>query len=282
MGDQPKFSNYYGRFFARLAKDATPWARDNIGFAGLMVIAPLVAVYIQDHNHVIDWEIVRTTAWTYLGAFVIYMAYHIIRTPWKLDVNRSQELASMATGGEELAEALNAEIAKNQKPLIKGEILQNYIGPARTGETLRSPSAVVLFVVRTWNAVQMSDIALLRYGLKVTVETPDGPRTFKGEQVQGIINLFTMSPKGSVRALNMQQEVLRPQRYMHPLRDMLGFFVPGLPAETDMFALVEIELIDTCQEPHLIVGRNLECRQQLQGLIYETTLFKAAPLDAQQ
>ena len=113
---------------------------------------------------------------------------------------------------------LIAEMNKNQKPLLEGEIVEAYIGPAMTGEKLRSPSAVVLFVVRAWNAIQMPDIVLLRYGLKVTIETPDGLRTFKGQQVRGTINLITMNPQGSVRAINMQREVLRPQRYMHPAR----------------------------------------------------------------
>lgn len=280
MESPPTFCGYYGRFLSRLAKDATPWARDNIGFAGSMVVAPLVAVYVQDHNHVIDWVIVKTTAWIYLGALVIYTAYHLIRTPWKLDVDESQKLIGLAQSAEELAKTVNTEIIKNQEPLIEGVILESFIGPATTGEMLRSPASVVLFAVRTWNAVQMPDIVLLRYGLKVTVESPDGqPRTYKGYQVQGTISLFTMQAQGSVRAISMQREVLRPQRYMYPQQDVLGFFVPGLPAETTIFTHVEIELIDTRQKSHAIVGRDLECKQQLQGLIYDTTLFKATPLD---
>ena len=49
MENPVTFREYYGRFSRKLAKDATPWARDNIGFAGAMVFLPLVAVYWKDH-----------------------------------------------------------------------------------------------------------------------------------------------------------------------------------------------------------------------------------------
>jgi len=69
------------------AKDSTPWARDNILFAGGMVFLPVIAVWIHDRNHSIDWDIVKTTFWLYLGAFGLYAAWHAVRTPWKLSLD---------------------------------------------------------------------------------------------------------------------------------------------------------------------------------------------------
>lgn len=80
------FFKYYGRFLARLRKDATPWARDNIGFAALMLVAPPLAVYLRDPSHPIDWGLVKTTLWIYLVALGIYVGYHAVRTPWKLSL----------------------------------------------------------------------------------------------------------------------------------------------------------------------------------------------------
>jgi hypothetical protein len=77
MENQPTIWNYYGRFFVRLTKDAAPWARDTIGFAGTMFLLPIAAVWIHDRGHEIDWELVNTTLWLYLAALGIYMIYHI-------------------------------------------------------------------------------------------------------------------------------------------------------------------------------------------------------------
>jgi len=80
MGEQPTVWRYYGRFLARWAKDSTPWARDNILFAGGMVFLPVIAVWIHDRNHSIDWDIVKTTFWLYLGAFGLYAAWSLRNT----------------------------------------------------------------------------------------------------------------------------------------------------------------------------------------------------------
>jgi len=120
MESSVTFSRYYGGFVRRLAKDATPWARDNIGFAGFMVIAPIAAVYAKDHNHSIDWDVVKTTGWIYLVAAGVYLAYHAIRTSWKLDQDRVAALAH-----EEIARlAAEDEVRRlTEKPDLRKESL---------------------------------------------------------------------------------------------------------------------------------------------------------------
>ncbi len=94
MNGGVSFREYYSRFFRALAIDATPWARDNIGFAGVMALSPLAAVWIRDPHHSIDWAVVRTTLWLYLAASLIYLAYYCARTAWRLDAAWSVELES--------------------------------------------------------------------------------------------------------------------------------------------------------------------------------------------
>jgi hypothetical protein len=111
MENQPTFCGYYRRFCMRLAKDATPWARDNIGFAGTMFLLPIIAVYIHDRGHEIDWELVKTTLWFYLCAFGVYVIYHAIRTPWKLDLERKNYLLEL----QAKSISLTAQVADLQR-----------------------------------------------------------------------------------------------------------------------------------------------------------------------
>jgi hypothetical protein len=47
--------SYYRRFWRRFLKDATPWARDNILWGIVVLVAPAIAVYIREHRVAIDW-----------------------------------------------------------------------------------------------------------------------------------------------------------------------------------------------------------------------------------
>ena len=137
MGKPVTFRAYYGRFFRRLVKDAIPWARDNIGFAGFMLFAPLVVVYFYDRNHAIDWELVETTLWTYSVTLGVYLAYHFARTPWKLDAERSQDL----------------QRARDDEAASQARIVESMRKPDPRGEALELSKSILDFVYeRTQNA----------------------------------------------------------------------------------------------------------------------------------
>jgi len=88
------FLEYVSRVLKRLNKDAASWARDNIFWGIVMLLAPLAVLYWQQKT--IDWGLVQTTLWIYLAAFVIYLCIHLIRTPWKLDVDRAIAIQTIA------------------------------------------------------------------------------------------------------------------------------------------------------------------------------------------
>jgi hypothetical protein len=79
---------YWRRFGKRLRKDSEPWARDNIFWAGATVMIPPIAVIIRDPHHVIDWPVLYAALWLYAVSLGIYIAFHVIRTVWKLDRER--------------------------------------------------------------------------------------------------------------------------------------------------------------------------------------------------
>jgi hypothetical protein len=106
MDKRDSFFTYYGRFLGRLLRDGYEWPRDNILFAFFMVVAPAVAAWLRDPTHVPDWVVMKTTGWFYVALFVVYAIYHAIRTPWKLDIDRSRELAAVATSRDDLAREL--------------------------------------------------------------------------------------------------------------------------------------------------------------------------------
>ena len=89
------FWSYYGKFWKQFYLDAAPWARDNIGWGMVMLIAPPLAAYIQ-RQMPIDWPMVRTTLWIYACAFGAYAAVHIVRTPWRLEQARKHEVQNKA------------------------------------------------------------------------------------------------------------------------------------------------------------------------------------------
>jgi hypothetical protein len=68
-----------GRVWQKAVEGATPWTRDNIGVAGIMAVAPPIAIYVLDRNQVMDWRVVRITAFLYLAAFGLYCLYRLIR-----------------------------------------------------------------------------------------------------------------------------------------------------------------------------------------------------------
>lgn len=73
------FLEYVSRVLKRLNKDAASWARDNIFWGIVMLLAPLAVLYWQQKT--IDWGLVQTTLWIYLAAFVIYLCIHLNHTP---------------------------------------------------------------------------------------------------------------------------------------------------------------------------------------------------------
>jgi len=164
---------------------------------------------------------------------------------------------------------LETEKARNQKPELDGEILEAYIGTAITSEQhLLGTSAVVLFFVKVWNKIQMPSIVVLRYELRLGVHTPDGEQVFIGARGKGVINLVPPM-HGNIMAFEITATGLKPQLYLYPQKDYIGFFVRGLSSETRTFDLVEITLTDAAGGKHIISAKEMPCKPHLQGLQME-------------
>jgi hypothetical protein len=82
---------YYSRFARRLWQDAGSWARDNVLLALVMVAMPLVVAALLRLGKQ-DWQFLRITIACYAALFLLYLAVHWMRTPWKLDQAREQEI----------------------------------------------------------------------------------------------------------------------------------------------------------------------------------------------
>jgi hypothetical protein len=85
-----RFSGYLKRLWKNYLRQHVPWARDQIAWGAIMLIAPVFAVYLI-HGSKIDWPIIKTTLWLYGAAFGIYSGIHIARAVWKL--HQAQETA---------------------------------------------------------------------------------------------------------------------------------------------------------------------------------------------
>jgi hypothetical protein len=116
MSDGKGFLSYYARFARVLRRDAGAWARDNIAWAVVMLIAPPVAAYLQRGTE-IDWKMIRTTLWIYGAVFCIYVFVHVLRTPWRLERERLLEAESAilhesSTAGEIALQERAARLAE--------------------------------------------------------------------------------------------------------------------------------------------------------------------------
>ena len=90
----PTFLEYLHRFWKRFSADTASWARDNIFWGIFVFLAPLVGLYLWKHT-AIEWGLVYTTVWIYLGVFFLYLCVHAVRTPWKLDADRAATINTL-------------------------------------------------------------------------------------------------------------------------------------------------------------------------------------------
>jgi len=251
MDNDDTFLGYCGRFFSRLFKDGYEWPRDNIFLAFVMAAVPAVGAWLRDPSHTPDWPTIKTAGWLYLAIFVIYAIYHVIRTPWKLDVDRSTEFQTLRGKKE-------AEEKRNQKPDLHGDIDKVMIGKAVDvdGQEPVNGSAV-LIEIRAWNLIQMPEFSVYRYELDVTIDRSTGPVRFTGTQDGWTIMAGT-------RLIPIGIEKLRPMRYIDPQLGRIGFYVEELPPDTTDFTSIVLTLVDAHGGKHPV---SLQYGKFIPGLI---------------
>ncbi len=141
----PTFGAYYRRFFLRLLKDAAPWARDNILWGAITLVAPLLIASVL-HIGNPDWQLVWIALYCYLAAFTIYALSHWLRTAWRLDADRANELSKSEKVLEQAQEKIQGLTWPTDHPTItfekwtedpqqnaykqRGFLLKNEGGPA--------------------------------------------------------------------------------------------------------------------------------------------------------
>src|ERR1039458_9604576 len=85
----------------------------------MAVLPPLVA-FLKDRTYVIDWKLFWTTFSLYAILIAIYLAIQAVRTPWKMDSNRTKEL-QIARDADAACRARIAELNLkffNDRPLL--------------------------------------------------------------------------------------------------------------------------------------------------------------------
>jgi hypothetical protein len=214
------------------------------------------------------WALMSCAIFTLIG---VYSAYANMSNDWVVRTTLSAAVLCLFIGcflaWRDEHEMLSSEQAKNQKPFLEGQIVEAFIGPVITAEVaLLSGSSVVLFSVKTWNTVQMPDVVVLNYRLKLTVKTSTGQQVLSGTQDGWQVTLYPESENESIVLLDIARNQLRPQRYAFPQRDYIGFFVPGLFADTKEFNSVEIILVDALNGEHRLCATSLPCTARLKGM----------------
>jgi len=74
-------------------RHAAPWARDQIGWGIVVLIAPFLLAFFVLGRH-IDWPLLWTSLIFYLIAFIIYGGVQFVRAAWKCDLARQEQIAA--------------------------------------------------------------------------------------------------------------------------------------------------------------------------------------------
>jgi hypothetical protein len=149
---------------------------------------------------------------------------------------------------------LSTEIGKNQKPDLRGEIDQVFIGKAVDADGVTpTDGAVVLLAVKVWNTIQMPEFGINKYEMTVTVDDMEGLVMHTGAQGEWTIN---MKVGDSFRVTQMTRDRLRPMRYIDPQHGSVGFYVKGLSPDATEFKSITLNLVDAIDGKHPITLSN--------------------------
>lgn len=131
------FESYFSRFCRRLNQDASAWARDNILWAALMVVAPPVAVWLRYGTYP-DWKTIEITLWLYALIFLAYLVAHSVRTPWKLDQQRQSEFDKVKSELTEESKSKQTRIDALEWPADRPQISFERWGALEEGGIART------------------------------------------------------------------------------------------------------------------------------------------------
>ena len=147
---------YLRRLWCVLRKDSVPWARDNLGVASIMAIAPALAVALLDHTRVIDWAVIRAALFLYLGSFLVYAAYHLFRAIRKVDAGHLAEISF-------LRRAIHSQVAitdlRDDDPRIEAEFADERVFQPHT--------ASLILINRGSRPARMVRIAPIRFTARI-------------------------------------------------------------------------------------------------------------------
>lgn len=111
---------YYHRFRKRFFKDATPWARDNIVWGGIVVVVPPLAAYLRDRSAPMDWILIKNSLILYAFALGVYGLAYLRLTAKSLDDDRETReralIATIAERGQVVIQREDEIRALRQKP----------------------------------------------------------------------------------------------------------------------------------------------------------------------
>ena len=153
---------------------------------------------------------------------------------------------------------LKSEVKRNQKPDIDGEISRVYIGSIDSHIEMETYSgSVILLEVKTWNKVQMPDIAIREYECMVT--TGDVIETsFPGDRSGWTVHSYEQQ-FGSRAAINLETQTFRPVRYLsaYQAADRIGFYVEGLAPNSRLAKRVTLTLTDYVGGRHVVKAEDV-------------------------
>lgn len=130
------------RFWHVFWRDSVPWARDNIVWGALILVAPPIAAYLHHPTPPVDWLVVRTTLWIYLGSLVLYILVQSFRTARTLVLESDTLL--LAEGNR-----LEQAIAENARPSLAVELRALFWEPGEQAGNTRFVFRVFAYVFVT-------------------------------------------------------------------------------------------------------------------------------------
>ncbi len=132
------FSNYCRIVFKRCWQDARTWARDNIVWALIVLIASPFVARMRHRGYKIDWELLSASLWIYGFVLLFYILIHLFRTPWKLHKEQikaleedEKKIQTIRKTAADTGTELRAQIEQlqNKRPALTIDIAEVIIEP---------------------------------------------------------------------------------------------------------------------------------------------------------
>jgi hypothetical protein len=183
---------YYRRFRKRFFADATPWARDNIGWGVIVLVVPPLAAFFRDPRAPVDWVLIKNTLVLYALAFVVYALAYLCATPRRLDADRESRerllITTIADRDHTIREREEVNRALVENPKRSPAEQHDYETAKKALELLKDKGVTALRYIRSQGTLTFRSVGYTATPLPPGLSTQEALWVYRHCASEGILN----------------------------------------------------------------------------------------------